>query len=130
MPPTAADLRDPDPTDLAALVDLDHRRRLADELGEEIVAELTGVFWTDADGLAAAIAAARAGDDAAGLRRNLHSLEGAATNVGYVGIAAAVAEILATRAVPGQQAIDALAAVVARTRAITTAPARDIASQQ
>lgn len=70
---------------------IDHARRaiLAEDIGDDFVAELTDSFWADSRPLLEAISAAAGAGDLAGMRRALHTIAGSAGNVGLTGIAAA-----------------------------------------
>ena len=67
-----------------------HRRHLVEQIGEEGVAELTEVFVADAAVLLEELAQAFAAADRDGVRRVLHTLNGAAANVGCAGVVAAI----------------------------------------
>jgi signal transduction histidine kinase/CheY-like chemotaxis protein/HPt (histidine-containing phosphotransfer) domain-containing protein len=75
------------------VLDLSHRRHLAEQIGDEGVAELTEVFVADAAALLEELAGAYAAADRDGVRRVLHTLTGAASNVGCAGVVAVIAAI-------------------------------------
>ncbi len=77
----------------SSVLDLAHRRHLAEQIGDEGVAELTEVFVADAAALLEELAGAYEAGDGAGVRRVLHTLTGAASNVGCAGVVAAIAAI-------------------------------------
>ncbi len=70
---------------------IDHARRdiLAQEIGEDFIAELTESFWADTWPLYETICACAETGDMADMRRALHTIAGAAGNIGLTGIAAA-----------------------------------------
>jgi len=94
------------------VVDRAHRAGLAEALGPEGLAELTAVFRDDADRLLAEIAEAAARGDREAARKALHTLKGAAANVGLVGVVAAVDEIRAAGGIDAAEAGGRLAAAV------------------
>jgi len=77
------------------VLDHGHRRHLAEQIGAEGVAELTEVFVADATALLADLAEAYEAGDRDGVRRGLHTLTGAAANVGCAGVVVAIAAIRA-----------------------------------
>jgi CheY-like chemotaxis protein len=77
----------------SSVLDLVHRRHLAEQIGEEGVAELTEVFVADATALLEELAKAYEAADREGVRRVLHTLTGAAANVGCIGVVAAIQAI-------------------------------------
>jgi len=76
-------------------LDLGHRAHLAEELGEAGLAELTEVFDHDAEQLIGEMERARTAADRDAMRRALHTLAGAAANVGFSGLVAAIGAIRA-----------------------------------
>ncbi|MCE1236789.1 MAG: ATP-binding protein [Hyphomicrobiales bacterium] len=125
-PATASDVGEVG-TDAAA-VDEAHRAGLLDALGAEGLAELTDVFRQDADRLVEEIAAAHARGDREGVRTALHTLKGAAANVGLVGVVAAVDEVRAAGGLDCPDAAGRLAAAVLRGwRALAQAEPADAA---
>ena len=77
----------------SSVLDRVHRRHLAEQIGEDGVAELTEVFVADATALVDELAGAYAASDRDGVRRVLHTLTGAASNVGCAGVVAAITAI-------------------------------------
>ena len=94
------------------VLDRAHRDGLAEALGAEGLAELTSVFRDDADRLVEDIAAARAAGDREGVRKGLHTLKGAAANVGLSGVVAAVDEVRAAGGIDCPDASGRLAAAL------------------
>ncbi|NLH79788.1 MAG: response regulator [Phyllobacteriaceae bacterium] len=94
------------------IVDRAHRAGLADALGPEGLAELTTVFRDDAARLIEEIATAVETGDRDGARKGLHTLKGAAANVGLVGIVATIDAIRAAGGLDGAEAAGRLAAAV------------------
>lgn len=70
---------------------IDHARRdiLAQEIGEDFIAELTTSFWADTWPLYETICACAKTGDTVDMRRALHTIAGSAGNLGLTGIAAA-----------------------------------------
>lgn len=97
-------------TEAAAAIDRRHRTHLAEELGAEGLAELTGIFRDDAARLVAEMTTAQATGDREAMRKALHTLKGAAANVGFAGL---VATIEAVRAAGGIDCADAMARIEA-----------------
>lgn len=98
---------------------IDHARRgiLTEEIGDEFVAELTDSFWADAKPLFETISACADAGDTAGMRNALHTIAGAAGNVGLTGIAAA-ADAAGTAIKAGDKPdIDRLGTAMNETRA-------------
>ena len=94
------------------IVDRGHRAGLAEALGPEGLAELTAVFRDDADRLLREIAEAVARGDDAAMRKGLHTLKGAAANVGLVGVVAVVDEMRAAGGIDPAATAGRLAAAV------------------
>ena len=94
--------------DAPAPLDLTHRAHLAEELGDDCLAELTDVFRADAVRLVEEMDRARSTGDREAMRRALHTLTGAAANVGFVGVVAAISDV---RAAGGIDCVDALVRV-------------------
>ncbi|MER2604911.1 MAG: ATP-binding protein [Siculibacillus sp.] len=103
------------------MLDLDHRRHLVEALGEEGFDELTEVFRADAARLYGEIERDLLAGDGEGLRKALHTLKGAASNVGFVGVVAAVDEVRAA-------AVDDRAEAVARLGGVLLEAWREIAA--
>jgi signal transduction histidine kinase/CheY-like chemotaxis protein len=96
----------------AAVVDHRHRAGLLDALGADGLAELDAVFRDDADGLVETLAAALAAGDRDEMRKALHTLKGAAANVGLVGVVAAVDAVRAEGGIDCADAVGRLAAAL------------------
>ncbi len=94
-------------------LDLGHRSHLADELGEDGLAELTDVFRADAERLLEAMRRAQAAGDREAMRRALHTLAGAAANVGFAGVVSAVGDV---RGAGGIDCVEALGLIGAALR--------------
>ena len=73
-----------------APLDLVHRAHLAEELGEDCLAELTDVFRADADRLLKEMETALGNGDRDAIRRSLHTLSGASASVGFAGVVMAI----------------------------------------
>ena len=110
VPATAGDAAGSDAP--VPVLDRAHRDGLAEVLGAEGLAELTAVFRDDADRLVEDIAAARVAGDREGVRRALHTLKGAAANVGLSGVVAAVDEVRAAGGIDCPDATGRLAAAL------------------
>ena len=108
-PPTEAGAA---PIDEVGPIDHDHRRRLVEAIDEAGVAELTELFFDDAAGLMTGLATAHAAGDVAEVRRVLHTLSGAAANVGCIGVVAAIEAIRATGVTASPGLVDRLAAAL------------------
>ncbi len=110
MPPTEASAEAPTLNDDG--IDPARKAELVDVLGQEIFDELVASFFKDADMLLKDYAAARAAGDSEAADKALHTLKGAAANVGFK----AVAEIAqALRQAPEtEDRADELAALLAR----------------
>ncbi len=77
----------PDPRAAGAGVPTERQRELIDVLGEEAFGELLDSFFADAVAILSNLADAMREGDPSGLDRMLHSLKGAAANVGFQDIA-------------------------------------------
>jgi signal transduction histidine kinase/CheY-like chemotaxis protein len=73
--------------DTATTVDTDRRMELIDALGEDVFEELLETFFNDADALLKDLRACLAKGDAAAIDAVLHTMKGAAANVGFGAIA-------------------------------------------
>ncbi len=82
-----------DPVDVVPVLDLVHRHHLADVIGPEGLSELTEVFVADTTELLVDLGEGYAAGDLERVRRGLHTLTGAAANVGCSGVVAAIATI-------------------------------------
>ncbi|MBV5263301.1 hybrid sensor histidine kinase/response regulator [Pinisolibacter aquiterrae] len=116
----------------APVLDRAHREGLLEALGAEGSTELTEIFREDAGRLLKEIVRAQAeGDQEAG-RRALHTLKGAAANVGLVGVVAAVDAVRAEGGLTAPEAVGRIgAALLAAWRALaeeSRAPDRGQAS--
>ena len=92
---TAAVVVEPAPIATAAgeVLDAVHRRHLAEMIGAEGLSELTEVFVADSTALLAELGEAFAAADRERVRRALHTLTGAAANVGCTAVVAAITAI-------------------------------------
>jgi signal transduction histidine kinase/ActR/RegA family two-component response regulator/HPt (histidine-containing phosphotransfer) domain-containing protein len=82
MRPTASD-----PAARLASQDPDRRQELVEAIGEDSVGELVESFADDLGGLVAALEAAVAAADPAAIDHVLHTIAGAAANVGFIALA-------------------------------------------
>lgn len=89
------DRSDQHAADATRLLDVDQRCMLIDELGRDILAELEASFWNDYAALFARAAAATAARDRAEFGDTVHTIKGAASNLGFAGIATAAADLRA-----------------------------------
>ncbi|MDK9695489.1 MAG: ATP-binding protein [Siculibacillus sp.] len=103
------------------VLDPAHRRHLVEQIGEEGVAELTDVFVADATALLDELAAAHAAGDAGAVRRTLHTLTGAAANVGCSGVVAAIAAIREAGVLECPDLVGRLGAEILRAQAVLAA---------
>ncbi|MDR3374840.1 MAG: Hpt domain-containing protein [Ancalomicrobiaceae bacterium] len=79
----------------APVFDLDQRGMLVAELGADVLIELEASFWNDCSGLMVRAAGACARRDRSELGEALHTLKGAASNLGFAAIAAAATRLRA-----------------------------------
>ncbi len=109
------------------LVDRARRRLLVSELDRETLDELTRLFWADAESLGNEIAESLAQGDLVVFRRHLHTLKGAAVNVGLPGIVAAIDRLRRSDGAPSAEDVGRLSAAMAATRLAQIAADRDLA---
>jgi len=97
------------------------RTELAEELGEDFLDELTTAFWDDAWALLDFGVTALVNEDAAEMRKVLHTLTGSAGNLGLSAISAA-AEAANYAVKAGERPdLDQLQAIMLRTLAVLQA---------
>jgi hypothetical protein len=109
------------------VLDAAHRRHLAEQIGEEGVAELTEVFVADAVALLDELAEAHAEGRVDGVRRVLHTLTGAAANVGCSGVVAAIGAIREEGSFDRPDLVGRLGAAILAARMALEAPAEEVA---
>lgn len=107
------------------VLDVVHRDGLADALGAEGLAELDGIFRIDVAQLLEDLAGGREAGDETRMRRALHTLKGAAANVGAIRVVSAVDAVRAGLGGEDAEAFGRLgAAVLACDRALVVDGAR------
>lgn len=80
----------------------DRRRELSEEFGEEVYGELLDAFYENAEALIAEIARAQETNDTTTYQRSLHTLKGAAGNLGFSALAATAEALRAAQGETGQ----------------------------
>ncbi len=91
--PVVVETAAPEEAEPVAAIDARHRAHLAEELGEDGLEELTAIYLDDAASLLADITRAHGAGDREALRRAMHTLAGASSNVGFTGVVATIAEV-------------------------------------
>jgi signal transduction histidine kinase/CheY-like chemotaxis protein len=110
------------------LVDRDRRRLLVAELDRETLDELTRIFWSDAEALGTELARALADGDLPAFRRHLHTLKGAAANVGLPGIVEAIDRLRRSEGSPSAEDVGRLSAALSATRLAQIADDAELAA--